>query len=201
MDTFIKNVTEDPQIYAAMITAVFGILGILINIIINYWFRNEDYKHKSFGKQLETLETYYVPLEEKIIGLINCITIFEDDQKMIDVILGKNGAKEAAADERVKNALSEIKCFFMEKDFKYPSDYKLFLAHKNAKEKILILCSIIDKKTISHEYLTKKTIQSDLEDLVYRIQQYENGIVINNKLVRYIEKIKLWNSNRIQRNR
>jgi hypothetical protein len=199
MSILLDKILLEPQVYAAVITAIFGILGILINIVINFWFRNKDYKYKNSMLQLEILESYYIPLEEKIIRLNNCISFFEDDDKMFDVILGKNGAEKAAQVEKLNGALKECKDFFNDTDFKYPYDYKLFLAHKIAKDNIMELCGIREKTILSDEKLTRKMMQSCLEDLVYQIQQYENGVVIKNIFVRCKEKIKLWKSYRARR--
>lgn len=62
---------ESPQVNAAIITAIRGILGIFINIAINMYFRKCDYRNKNRIKQIENMKIYYLPLNEKIKYIID----------------------------------------------------------------------------------------------------------------------------------
>lgn len=187
-------VANNPQVSASMITALFGILGIFINILINLWFRNRDYRYKSFMQQIENLETYYIPLEEKTRYFINCIQNVTDNEfeDLYNILDDKIGAKYASSIRVLKEALNTYYMFFDETEFKYPNSYKLFKIHKKVREKVFVLSQFLDKKTKMTSKETVKEIISDLRCLVYQIQQYENRITINNYFIRCIETIKLW---------
>ena len=187
-------VANNPQVSASMITALFGILGIFINILINLWFRNRDYKYKNFMQQIENLETYYIPLSEKTKYFINCIQNVTDNENedLYNILDDKIGAKYATSIRVLKEALKTYFMFFDETEFKYPNSYKLFKIHKKVKEKVFVLSQFVEKKTKMTPKETVKEVISDSRCLVYQIQQYENRITINNHIIRCIELIKLW---------
>lgn len=194
MDELKDFVANNPQVSASMVTALFGILGIFINILINLWFRNRDYKYKNLMQQIESLETYYIPLGEKTKYFMNCIqkVASNESDDLYNILDDKIGAKYANSIMALQQALEEYNSFFEQTEYKYPNSYELFRIHRKVKEKIFILSQFVEKKIkLSSKETVKETI-SDLSYLVYQIQQYENKILINNYIIRCIEKIKLW---------
>lgn len=194
MDGLKNFIVNNPQVSASMITALFGILGIFINILINLWFRNRDYKYKNFMQQIENLETYYIPLSEKTKYFLNCIQNVTDNENeyLYNILDNKIGAKYASSISVLQEALRTYYIFFVETEFKYPNSYKLFKIHKKVKEKVFALSQFAEKKIRMTPNETIKEVISDLRYLVYQIQQYENRVTINNYIIRYIELIKLW---------
>lgn len=187
-------IANNPQVSASMITALFGILGIFINILINLWFRNRDYKYKNLVQQIESLETYYTPLGEKTLYLINCIqnVTSDENEDLYNILDNKIGAKYASSIKVLQEALMAYNSFFCQMEYKHPNSYKLFKIHKKVKEKIFVLSQFVEKKTKLSSNETVREMISDLRFLVYQICQYENRIMINNCIVRCVEKIKLW---------
>lgn len=195
MDELKDFVANNPQVSASMITALFGILGIFINILINLWFRNRDYKYKNLMQQIECLETYYIPLGEKTKYFMNCIQKVgsNEDEDLYNILDNKIGAKYASSIMALQEALEAYNSFFEQTEYKYPNSYKLFKIHKKVKEKVFVLSQFVEKKIrLSSKETVKETI-SDLRCLVYQIQLHENRITINNYIIRCIEKIRLWN--------
>lgn len=194
MDGLKDFITNNPQVSASMITALFGILGIFINILINLWFRNKDYKNKNFMQQIENLETYYIPLSEKTKYFIKCIQNVTDNESedLYSILNEEVGAKYASSIRILQEALMTYNKFFDKNEFKYPYSFKLFKIHKKVKEKVFVLNQFVEKKVKMTHKETVREIISDLRSLAYQIQQYENRITINNCIIRYIETFKLW---------
>lgn len=48
----------------AIVTAVAGIFGIIINISVNTWYRHSDARQRRFDKEIEAYEQFYQPLQQ-----------------------------------------------------------------------------------------------------------------------------------------
>lgn len=192
-------VAANPQVSASMITALFGILGIFINILINLWFRNKDYRNKNHMQQIENLEIYYIPLEEKTKHMINCIqnATENDNDNLYNILDNKVSAKYAKSIKILQEALDDYYKFLEESEYKYPNNYKLFKIHKKVKEEIFMLHQFTKNKTSVSQVETAEDIRSDLQYLIYRIQQYEIRITIHNFIIWRIEAVKLWKNKKL----
>lgn len=191
-------IIDNPQITAALITALFGIAGIFINILINLWFRNRDYKYKNLMQQIESLENYYIPLSEittHFIQYIQAIIRSEDDD-LYSILDDNIGAKYSNSIRILKENLKSYNSFLSQTKYKYPSNYKLFKLHKKAKEKIFLLSQYVFQNTKLSSIEPAKDTLSLLDELIYQIQQYEASTLIDNCIVRYIEKFRIWKSHK-----
>lgn len=189
-DFFIDN----SQIGAAIITALCGIIGIFINIIINIQFRNRDYINKNRMKQIENMEIYYLPLFEKtrcVIEYIQDITTREDIS-LYDLLDGNLGADFAAKIRTLKGMISDLYKIYNEGRFKCPDNYRLLKIHISVKRKIYALYHYVEHNIkIIDDIMVNELIQEQTE-LNYRIRKYEIKLMINVSILKNIEYVKLW---------
>lgn len=140
-------ISENPQVSASFITAVFGILGIFINIIINIVFRKNDYKNKNKMKQIENMDLYYLPLLEKI---ENTISVLQNINKkggedLYAILDGKMGAEHDGIVKVFKDSLLELNLHFNSDNYKFQNNYRLFKKHR----KVKIIVDNLEKYIIS----------------------------------------------------
>lgn len=193
MDNLKSFIVVNPQVSASMITALFGILGIFINIFINLWFRKRDYEIKVRMQQMENLESYYLPLCDKVLYLQKCIqNISDEDKDLYKILNSETGARYASEIKILKDILSALFAFCNEEKCKFPDNYKLFRIHRETKSMIIDLNQFIgNNMKMKKQRMTKKTIE-EIEELIYRIRQYETCLTINNCFVKWIQYIKNW---------
>lgn len=193
MDDLKQFVVSNPQVSASMITALFGVLGIFINIFINFWFRKNDYKDKNRMQQIENLESYYLPLCDKVIYLKNCIqNVSEEDKDLYAILDGKMGADYASKIKLLKEVLSDLSIFFGEERYKFPDNYKLFEIHRKVRLMVIDLNQFIENNIkMADKRMTNKTL-IEIEELIYRIQQYETFLTVNINILKYIKYFNNW---------
>lgn len=185
---------DNSQIGAAVITAICGIVGIFINIVINFYFRNQDYKNKNRIQQIENMEIYYLPLNEKIRSIIYCIRSISDNEdiSIYDVLDGKMGANYASKTKMLKDMVRELNTYFDKNIYKYTDSYNLFDIHRKVKRRIFVLNYYIEKNIKGIDEQKIKEILEELYEMIYNITKYEIKLMANCFVVKYIELAKLW---------
>lgn len=185
---------DNSQIGAAVITAICGIVGIFINIVINFYFRNQDYKNKNRIQQIENMEIYYLPLNEKIRSIIYCIRSISDNEdiSIYDVLDGKMGANYASKTKMLKDMVKELNTYFDKNIYKYTDSYNLFDIHRKVKRRIFVLNYYIEKNIKGIDEQKIKEILEELYEMIYNITKYEIKLMANCFVVKYIELAKLW---------
>ena len=197
MDDLKQFVVSNPQVSASMITALFGVLGIFINIFINLWFRKNDYKNKNRMQQIENLESYYLPLCDKVMYLKKCIqNISEEDKDLYIILDGKMGADYASKIKILKEVLLDLFVFFSKEKYKFPDDYKLFDIYRKVRFTIIALNQFIENNIkMTDERMTNETL-IEIEELIYRIKQYETFLTVNTSILKYIKYFNNWLSHK-----
>lgn len=190
----IEYILQNPQVCAAIVTAIFGILGILINIIINISFRNRDYKNKNRINNIEHIESYYMPLYNLVSPLIETIKALNaDGEPSINIALA--GQMGSANDHNIKpftDSIKDLQRFLCEKEYKFLDDYKLFKSLQVVKHEICYLYQHINKNNKLKKELTFSQLLEELEVLIYRIQINEAKILVDNPLRRMGEYCSIW---------
>lgn len=184
-------IAENPQVCAAIITAICGILGIFINILINICFRNRDYRNKNKMRHIVNMEQYYLPLCDKIERTIRLIeNISKSGETDLYIILSnKMGASYAQDVKMLKRSLEDLQSHFDETEYKFQDDYKLFKIHRKVKNKILELCQYKENQiSISSENSLGRLLE-ELEELTYRIKFCEIRLMVDNKICKIWECI------------
>lgn len=201
MDDLKQFVASNPQVSASMITALFGILGIFINIFINFWFRKNDYKNKNRMQQIVNLESYYLPLFDKIINLQNCIQNFSAEDLDLYIILdGKIEASYASKIKRLKEILLDLFNFCSEERYKFLDNCKLFEIHRKVRMMIIDLNQFMENNIkMTDKRMISETLV-EIEELTYRIKQYEIFLAKNNNILKYIKYFNNWSSYKKNRN-
>lgn len=187
-------IIANPQVSAAIITAVCGILGIFINILINMRFRKQDYKNRNKMKQIENMELYYLPLcdkSENIIKLINKLN--KNSETNLHYILdGEMGASYAQDVKMLKEQLRELTNHFVSGSYKYQDNYKLFKIHRTVKYNVCELYQYSEKNVKNSEESNINELLQELEELVYRIRMSEVSIMTDNFLSKIVECFIIW---------
>ncbi len=194
MEEVKKFISENPQVCAAMITAICGILGIFINIVINIWFRNRDYKNKNKIRHIVNMEQYYLPLCDKIertIGLIDNISK-SDKTDIYSILSDKMEALYARDVKLLKKSLEDLKMHFDESAYKFQDDYKLFKIHRKVKNKIWELCQYSENQVRSTGESSLSSLVEELEELIYRIRCCEIKIMADNLFFKTYERFIIW---------
>lgn len=178
-----EYVVQNPQIGAAIITALCGIIGIFINIFINIRFRNRDYKDKNRIQKIENHESYYLPLLDKVEQLENSITVIIEAVG-IDadkIFQGQMKAEYAYNVKIFKDTLSDLRDFLNNETHKYQDDYKLFKCYQAVKKSVEKFYSIANDEIdrIKENSLTE--FRNELAQLSYMIQ-YSGAIIMIDKL-------------------
>lgn len=185
----IEYILQNPQIIAAIITAVCGILGIFINIIINISFRNRDYKNRNRIRQIENIENYYEPLSSKIEKVVACGSKLLEIENLNKVLDGQIGAEHANKIKRFKDSLEELYNYFYDTTYKVQDDYKLFKSHRVVKNLVSNLYKY------NQENLNEKSLNelfTKLKILNYRINISETKNFIDSPIIRVLEHISIW---------
>ncbi len=178
----IEVLKDNPQIAAALITASCGILGIFINIWINYRFRKSDLNIKKLIHDIEILEKFYIPLERELYRLLTIIGNFEECINLYDLLKKENDSKNDSNRVLLKNAVDKINGLISNGDYNYIGDYKLYVYQCNLIELIYIInnCSIIDDYILIYKTIEDTTKQ--INALIKRIEKREIRLLSKNKL-------------------
>lgn len=194
----IEYILQNPQVGAAIITAIFGILGILINIIINISFRNRDYKNKNRIDNIEHIESYYMPLYNLASHLIETVKEINVEGDL-NVNIALDGQMESAKAFKIKlfkDSINNLHNFFGEKDYKFLNDYKLFKSHQMVKQEIWYLYQYINENNKMIKNLSFYQLLKEVEDLIYRIKINEAKNLIDDPLSKLIEYYRIWVTHR-----
>ncbi len=142
MNSLFDYVEKNPQIGAAIITACFSFIGVFLNILINIYFRNIDYKNKNRINYIKVLENFYIPLKTNLnkiyiillkINKDDCCNIFKEAQYLSDI---------KSLRENTENIIN-INSINTEK---YINDFKLFIYQEKCLKDIRLMQIIINKK-------------------------------------------------------
>ncbi len=164
-------VKENPEIGAAMITAICGIISIFINVFINFLYRKKEYKDKHLIQNLEIMETFYFPFERLICCLLNTIERFDGCQHLLDIVNKSSDSKNDSNRVILKNIINEIDKHVVNQKHNYIGDYKLYLYQSN----VLKIIELIKNYTsIDDDLLKKITVNSfdkEIKKLIDRIEE------------------------------
>ena len=192
MEEIKETIKNNPQISAAVITAIFGIVGILINIAINAYFRHQDYKNKQRITKLEEIDSYYSPLLEKINFLIEfTIQMAKSSCNRISDLVKNN--RESTLDKdysRFLLLLDELINTFQNGNYHSLDDYKLFLIHRDIKVIIRNIYDYSKKQSLNLYVDDFSTLSIKLLEFSKRIQICEI-INMNNVLIRLFKIIQV----------
>lgn len=170
----------------AIITAIAGIFGIIINVSINTWYRYADSNQKNHEKAIEALERFYIPLQQHLSRFENSFNAFkgENDTKTFLGNLSNYNAGSAnlpghlrTADSDFTAALSAVVDFIERNNFQIIKDYK----SKFYFDRVWGTVSALNQSK-----LTKKTFDVDeiyicsVQDLNRRISHISVAIYSNN---------------------
>ncbi len=170
--------TSTPQIGAAIITAIFGIIGIFVNIWINIMFRNKDYKNKNRLHNIEILESFYLPLNTHFTELKYVLKSFTDCNNMDETISKHGDAQNDKHRTTLKKLSAQIIEHISKNKNQFIDDYKLYLLQTKIIEVVSIINNSYDNNFLEHVSISK---------LVLEIENY-------NKRLEHI-KIKLFSKN------
>lgn len=187
MEWLTNYILENPQVGAAIITAMCGILGIFINIGINISFRKRDYNNKRKFEKIENMDIYFLPLCDKVESIIEFLDkISKDETDLLDVLTEKKGATIAKEAKRTKEYISDLNVFFEGTPYKFQEDYKLFQIHRKVKNKFIKLNKFITNRDNSIEQCPIDGLVVELEELVYRIHRCEIKLMIHCSIAKNI---------------
>lgn len=192
MENLKKFIAENPQITASFVTAIFGVLGIFINIFINIHFRKQDYKCKDKIKKIENIESYYIPLLDMIeylYMLLNGIKQ-ENEKNLYNILEGKLGASYSKEVKLIKDLLKELNDFFNKKNYKFYDNYKLYMSHKRVRNLVYELNRYSIQKSTGEVTTTELAIE--LNRLMYRIHWCVISTIVNNPFYKVAEYIRLF---------
>lgn len=180
----IRNlINEAPEVGAAIITAVFGILGIVVNIIINYTFRKKDYKLKNFAHNLEIVENFYIPFQRLLDKFTIIILDFENSDNLYDIIKKKGDAKNDSKRQLLQKLVSEIDDFLSKNKYNYIGSYELYKYQQDILKIIYIIKDpIITEDKILKE-LTKEKISKKINVFNRKIEDRKTRLLSNNYLL------------------
>lgn len=170
----IEVLKDNPQIAAALITASCGILGIFINIWINYRFRKKDFNIKKLIHDIEILEKFYIPLERELYRYLDIIGQFKECINFYDLLKKENDSKNDSNRVLLKSAVDKINSLISNCDYNYIGDYKLYVYQCD----LIELIYIINNYLIIDDYIL---INKTIEDSTKRV----------NALIERIEKRKI----------
>ncbi len=175
---------NNPQISAALITAGCGILGIFINIWINYRFRKRDFNIKKLVHDIEILEKFYIPLERELYSFLAIIGNFEECANLYDLLKKENDSKNDSNRILLKNAVDKINGLI--NNCNYIGDYKLYLFQQH----LIELIYIIDKNLIVDDnFLINFSIHDvmkRIKALIERIEKRKIRLLSKNTLSYFI---------------
>lgn len=187
-------IAENPQVSASMVTAICGIIGIFINIVINMCFRNRDYKNRNRMRQIENMELYYIPLCEKIEHTIKLASKIESngETNIYNILSGKIAASNAQAVRLFVLALEDLQNHFAGETYKFQDDFKLFKIHRKVKNKVWELCQYKGNQWEGVNDSSLCELIENFKELAYRIQCCEVKILADNFLCELRERLIIW---------
>lgn len=165
----IKYIELDAQIIAAVITALCGTIGILLNIWINIFFRNKDYNNQNRIRHIQFIETYHRPFSSAVGDLKDMLdkvpnsdlhTFMRDDR----------GEKFEVIKSRLKKGLDEIDVCINNKECNYIGSFKLYQLHSQVLYDVRYLR---DLSTLSEHMNTNAR---NKEEIIHDISKYREEV-------------------------
>lgn len=195
MEVLKKFITENPQVTAAIITAVCSILGIFINIAINIYFRNRDYRTKEKIREIENLEQYYIPLLYQVELLIKALNDIDNKLTLSEIFSGNTAAINAPMIKLLREPILKINNHFESVTYKIQNDFKLFKMHKEIKTKISEIELYMTSNPSKNLEFSRDELLHDLQKLASRIRYYEIALTSTNIFSKFIQWCKYYIKN------
>ena len=124
----------DKNYIPAIITALAGISGIIINICLDIYFRRIDRRISRKEKQIFMLENYYIPLLSRTSRMWDQFSNLPALKKLSfeDLFDYFNDTENKSIDEigmvlNVKSSLVDLNNFINSNDYKFLGNYKLYV--------------------------------------------------------------------------
>lgn len=169
----------DESYVPAVITAVAGILGILINLLIEVHYKNLDKKIKEKEKMQINLEVYYLPFAIKISEISSMFaTSGLKKERVLEFLCNSKvpSAKDEKIIENIKKSILETYKYIRETNFKYIDDILLYKYFTKAKDIIGLLGnSIIYKEMINGENIDMQYFDLYVNRVNDRVFYYNSG--------------------------
>lgn len=168
----VQYITENPQVCAAFITSIAGIAGIFINIGVNIHYRHKDYENKNKARLIENLDTYYLPLLDRLTRIRKLAekaeTFCDDDLR--NLAGDKAPSYNAAVAKQFRDSIVELNNSLTSENSRFQDDYELFKALRSVKQKVELLQGyFMDNKKYDADY-SLQSFSADVDMLIYRIQ-------------------------------
>ncbi len=183
----------DTNFIPAIITGIAGIAGIVINVLVNTWYRYSDIKEKRKEKDIAAYEEFYVPLSGKLLILQRTLKSLMKELPNI----GLKGIGEYLRNEsppaQLRNqiddiyyAAKDVQQFVNENSFRYITDYKIKFYYDKIILCITALCRTKEKR---EEFPDIEFEVNDIDKLLYRIEFVSINIFASNKIYRFYLRI------------
>lgn len=165
----------------AIITAVAGIIGIVINVFVNTWYRHDDVKKRRIEKDIEAYESYYLPLYGKILEFEHALNVLletaseEVDLDKIVKYIAENNEPASLRNSltNLNNATKKIRDFIEVNNFKYIKDYQLNYFYDKV---IKFVLSLYEAKENKENNFDKTFKLEYIEKLLQRIEFIQTKI-------------------------
>ena len=186
MNSFFEYFKQNPQIGAAIITALFGFVGVFLNIIINVYFRSIDYKNKNRIEYLKIMECFYVPLELCTNNLLSSLFNIKQ-QNCISKIF--NDAKYSSDINNINSAITKFKSLYSANTRKYVGDYKLYVYQEKCFKELNLIEKYINQRNSGDLSDNVDNVIIALKNLSQRIKRQRNILFSKNFIAYLIKKL------------
>lgn len=159
--------------FPVIITAAAGIVGVIINVLINVWSRYNDIKVKSIERNIEALEVYYVPLRQYLVNIWRsfCALKSLEPNTNVATIIIDNSSFNTSVDvnKLVQSLYKAVEClsdFRTQNDkYKFIQDYKLSFYY----DKTMLLIDVLQSKSKDFAQYNADVSFNCIEKLIARI--------------------------------
>lgn len=180
----------------AIITAITGILGVIINVFVNIWYRHNDIHEKQKETHILAYETFYVPLAMKLLVFQNCINNLDNKMNKLDLsvicdyLCKDNAPAELRTNVRdLYEAAKYINEFVNNNSFKFIKDYKTKHYYDKVINCVIALCRA---KENQESYTNIVFQRDDIQKLIEHIDK--NSIIIFSSNIFYTIYLRRWNT-------
>jgi hypothetical protein len=181
----------------AWITGIAGIVGVLINIIINISFRISDGTQKKRVENKIAFDTYYLPLSYEAKALNQYLLDYENVKGNTENLLKDlNPSCSLNVDEKrilksVTKQVSKISEIFAQKPMHIDNDYKLLYLAIKIREHITVLEQAINIQHTSGVEVFPKKVYIEFEKLTNAKMNeiYSDNCFKRKKILNWKDKI------------
>lgn len=181
----------DSSYIPAIITAIAGIAGIIINVSVNTWYRYRDIKEKRKEKNIIAYESFYAPFYNKLLILQCALSIMLNEFPEIKIKTIGEYLKNETAPAKMRTNIDDIyeaACsvneFVSSQSFKYISDYKIKVYFDKIMKFVVAVCRAKDKHESFPEF------EFDIE-YIDKLLERIDYISINNYTSNFIYRLYL----------